>query len=49
VAEDGKGYGLGLAIAAQAVQAMNGAIDVGEAPGGGTMFRVTLRSGMVVR
>jgi signal transduction histidine kinase len=40
--DDSKGYGLGLAIAAQAVKAMDGTIDVSDAPGGGTTFTVRL-------
>jgi signal transduction histidine kinase len=44
VADDGRGYGLGLAIAAQAVRAMGGTIDVSETPGGGTTFTVRLQS-----
>jgi signal transduction histidine kinase len=39
---DERGFGLGLAIAAQAVAAMNGSIDVSAPPGGGTTFTVTL-------
>jgi signal transduction histidine kinase len=39
---DERGFGLGLAIAAQAVAAMNGSIDVSATPGGGTTFTVTL-------
>lgn len=44
VSDDGKGYGLGLAIAAQAVHAMGGTIDVSETPGGGTTFTIRLQS-----
>jgi two-component system sensor histidine kinase KdpD len=44
VGDRGKGYGLGLAIAAQAVQAMEGTIEVSDTPGGGTTFTVRLRS-----
>ena len=49
VGDDGRGHGLGLAIAAQAVQAMGGSIEVSGAPGSGTTFTVTLRSGNVLR
>jgi signal transduction histidine kinase len=45
VAPSGEGYGLGLAIAAEAVRAMHGTIDVSSAPGVGTVFRVRLPSG----
>jgi signal transduction histidine kinase len=44
----GEGFGLGLAIAAQAVHAMHGKIDVSSAPGAGTVFTVTLPSATVV-
>ena len=37
-----QGSGLGLAIVRKIVDAHDGRIDVGERPGGGTMFRVTL-------
>lgn len=40
----GEGYGLGLTIAAQAVQAMGGDIDVSSAVGAGTSFTVRLPS-----
>jgi signal transduction histidine kinase len=49
IGDDGRGHGLGLAIAAQAVQAMGGSIEVSGAPGSGTTFTVTLRSARVVR
>jgi signal transduction histidine kinase len=49
IGDDGKGYGLGLAIAAQAVAAMDGEIEVSQAPQGGTTFTVTLRSATVLR
>jgi two-component system sensor histidine kinase KdpD len=49
IGDDGKGYGLGLAIAAQAVAAMDGEIEVSAGPQGGTMFTVTLRSATVLR
>ena len=39
---DGSGYGLGLAIAAEAVKAMRGTIDVSSELGRGTTFTVTL-------
>jgi signal transduction histidine kinase len=42
VAPTGEGYGLGLAIAAQAVRAMHGEIDVASTPGEGTQFEVRL-------
>lgn len=48
-ADDGEGFGLGLAIAAQSVSAMGGAIDVAERPGGGTALTITLRSAKVAR
>src|SRR5204863_5831295 len=37
-----QGSGLGLAIVRKIVDAHDGRIDVGERPGGGTVFRVTL-------
>jgi signal transduction histidine kinase len=40
---DGEGYGLGLAIAAQAAHAMGGALRVDDAPGG-TRFTLELPS-----
>jgi signal transduction histidine kinase len=43
IGDDGQGFGLGLAIAAQAVAAMNGEIEVVDAPGGGAEFAVRLR------
>jgi signal transduction histidine kinase len=49
VGDDGRGYGLGLAIAAQAVAAMGGAIEVSGEPGKGTTFTVTLRAASDVR
>ena len=49
VGDDGRGYGLGLAIAAQAVEAMDGEIEVSGAPGEGTTFTMTLRGATVVQ
>jgi signal transduction histidine kinase len=49
VADDGHGFGLGLAIAAQAVDAMNGELRALDTPGGGTTFAIRLRSARVVR
>jgi two-component system phosphate regulon sensor histidine kinase PhoR len=45
----GEGFGLGLAIAAQAVQTMRGQIDVSSAVGAGTTFIVSLPSATVIR
>ena len=45
----GDGYGLGLAIAAQAVETMGGEIDVSSSVGTGTAFAVKLPSATVVR
>jgi signal transduction histidine kinase len=42
LAPSGEGYGLGLTIAAEAVRAMHGRIDVSSTPGVGTVFRVHL-------
>jgi len=47
VAPSGDGYGLGLAIAAQAVQAMGGDIDVSSVIGRGSSFTVRLPSATV--
>jgi signal transduction histidine kinase len=44
----GEGYGLGLAIAAQAVQAMGGDIDVSSEVGAGSSFTVRLPSATLV-
>ncbi len=44
----GDGYGLGLAIAAQAVETMGGEIDVSSSVGAGTSFTVKLPSATVV-
>jgi signal transduction histidine kinase len=49
VADTGAGYGLGLAIAAQAVDAMGGTIAVSSAPGAGATFIVTLPSAAAAR
>ena len=48
LAPSGDGYGLGLAIAAQAVRAMRGEIAVSSSVGTGTIFTVTLPSATVV-
>jgi signal transduction histidine kinase len=45
----GEGYGLGLAIAAQAVQTMGGEIGVSSNIGAGTTFVVKLPSASAVR
>ena len=42
------GFGLGLAIAHQAVSAMRGSLEVDEQPGGGTVARLTLRAAKVL-
>jgi signal transduction histidine kinase len=42
------GFGLGLAIARQAVEAMDGQIEVNDAPGGGTQFVIRLPSARVL-
>jgi signal transduction histidine kinase len=47
--QSGEGYGLGLAIAAQAVETMGGEIDVSSSVGSGTSFVVKLPSATVVR
>jgi signal transduction histidine kinase len=47
--QTGEGYGLGLAIAAQAVETMGGEIDVSSTVGAGTSFTVKLPSATVVR
>jgi signal transduction histidine kinase len=39
---DAEGFGLGLAIVQQAVQALGGGVDISSAPGGGTSVRVKL-------
>ena len=44
----GDGFGLGLAIARQAVEAMDGRIEIGDAAGGGTRVLVRLPSARVV-
>ena len=43
--QTGEGYGLGLAIARQAVEALHGEIDVSSTPGRGTTFTVRLMAG----
>jgi signal transduction histidine kinase len=45
----GEGFGLGLAIAAQAVHAMGGQIDVSSEVGEGTTFVVSLTAATVAR
>ena len=47
--ELGEGFGLGLAIAAQAARAMDGHLTVDEAPNGGTTFTLRLPSARVTR
>ena len=47
--ETGDGFGLGLAIAAQAVAAMDGELRLEDAPGGGTQFTMILPSAQVAR
>jgi signal transduction histidine kinase len=47
-AEPSEGFGLGLAIARQAVEAMDGSIEVSSGAGGGTRFLVRLPSARVV-
>lgn len=49
VAASGNGFGLGLAIAAEAVAAMHGQIGVWSQVGKGTMFTMTLPSAMGAR
>jgi two-component system C4-dicarboxylate transport sensor histidine kinase DctB len=48
LAPSGEGYGLGLAIAAQAVRAMGGDIDVSSEIGAGSSFTVRLPSATLV-
>jgi two-component system phosphate regulon sensor histidine kinase PhoR len=49
VVQDGKGFGLGLAIAAQAVEAMNGELLVVDNAKAGTTFAIKLPSARIVR
>jgi signal transduction histidine kinase len=42
---DGGGFGLGVSIAAQAIEVLGGSLTYASAPGGGTRARVRLRSG----
>jgi two-component system, OmpR family, phosphate regulon sensor histidine kinase PhoR len=49
IADDGESFGLGLAIAAQAVAAMGGHLVTGDSPSGGTTFAVRLPSARIVR
>jgi signal transduction histidine kinase len=49
VDEGGDGFGLGLAIAAQAARAMDGELRAADVPGGGTAFTIRLPSGHVMR
>jgi PAS domain S-box-containing protein len=46
--EDGRGFGLGLAIAMQAVEALGGRLDIDSAVGVGTTARVTLPAAELV-
>jgi len=48
ITPSGEGYGLGLTIAAQAVQAMGGDIDVSSTVGAGSSFTVRLPSATLV-
>jgi signal transduction histidine kinase len=48
VDEGGDGFGLGLAIAAQAARAMNGDLRAGGLERGGTIFTIRLASGRVI-
>lgn len=47
IGRDGSGFGLGLSIAAQAVDAVGGRLDLNSQPGAGTRARVELPSGRV--
>jgi signal transduction histidine kinase len=44
IGESGEGFGLGLAIAAQAARAMDGELRATDVPGGGTAFTIRLPS-----
>jgi signal transduction histidine kinase len=44
----GDGFGLGLAIARQAVEALGGGVELVSRPGAGTLARVTLAAARVV-
>jgi signal transduction histidine kinase len=47
VGRDGSGFGLGLSIAAQAVHAVGGTLDLNSQPGAGTRARVELPAGRI--
>lgn len=47
VGRDGSGFGLGLSIAAQAVHAVGGTLDLNSHPGAGTRARVELPAGRI--
>ncbi|MFN2471939.1 MAG: ATP-binding protein [Gaiellaceae bacterium] len=49
VAPDRDGFGLGLAIARQAIEAMGGTLELESQPGQGTTARIELRGAQVVR
>jgi PAS domain S-box-containing protein len=46
---DGKGFGLGLAIARESVEAVGGSLDVNSEQGRGTVARITLRGAKLVK